>query len=73
MGNKRKYTEVEEKVIKAIGQWDSQDWIISASKDTNGTINFSVHIETNRVDCTAIDIEEIEVRGSWLYLTGKLK
>ena len=68
-----KHTEIEEKVIKALGQWDSEDWVISASKATGGAIYFSVHIETKSVDCSEIEVQEIELDGSWLRITGWLK
>jgi hypothetical protein len=68
-----KHTEIEEKVIKALGQWDSEDWIISASKSHGGAIHFSVHIETKSVDCSEIEVQEIEVDGLWLRITGWLK
>lgn len=69
----KEYAEIEQKVINALGQWDSEDWIISASKVTGGAIHFSVHIEAHKIDCSNIEIEEIELNGTWLSITGWVK
>lgn len=69
----KKYSVIEQKVIDAIGQWDSEDWIVSATQSIGGAIYFTVHMETKIIDCSEIEVQEIKVEGNWIIIFGWLK
>lgn len=68
----KKYTEIEQKVIDAIGEWED-DWIINVIKTAGGAIQFCINIEVACLDCYNIEITEFEIKGGWISITGWLK
>ena len=65
--------KVKSKVLDALGQWDDEDWIISAAEDESGVVTFCAVMETEEVDCSNIEVDKIESRGGWITITGKVR
>lgn len=58
--------------INLLNDW-KDNWSVLYASELNGEYSFCVRIETKYLDCSNLNIDNIELDGSWMVLHGRLK